>query len=250
MAVIKKQLTNQYVGQDLEEIYSGDIPQLTDKWRHRARYVDYRNRVALASSHVYTADEIDQFVITEAIQKHPLAGRPTNMRSKLAYQQILNQLKPTTKYLLPGQIVCFNYLEPKYKDELQYYDRTPMTLFLGIIRTKDNKIREIGLNLHYFPPFTRQRILNMTYYAFKSYFVKFFNNPSTKPNTVISWTALQHIMKRNDKLAFGIKMYIPTLRGKSYVLPTRLLPTAFYTEGHFSKATLKQVQTYWRQFKY
>ena len=55
-------------------------------------------------------------------------------------------------------------------------------------------------------------------------------------------------MKVNDKIGFGIKMYVPVLRGRSYVIPTRLLPTAFYTEGHFSKATLQQIFKFWRQF--
>ena len=55
-------------------------------------------------------------------------------------------------------------------------------------------------------------------------------------------------MRHNLKLAFGIKMYIPVLRGNSFVLPTRLMSTAFYTEGHFSKATLQQIFKFWRQF--
>lgn len=170
------------------------------------------------------------------------------MRSKLAYKEILTNLKPTKRYLLPGQCVVFEYLEPKFKEELEYYDRTPFTLFLGITRTKEDTIREIGLNLHYFPPFTRARILAQTYNVFKPYFKKYFNEASTKPNTVISYDALKHIMKTNSKIAFGIKMYVPVLRSKSFVLPTKYLSTAFYTEGHFGKATLGQIFRFWRQF--
>ena len=55
-------------------------------------------------------------------------------------------------------------------------------------------------------------------------------------------------MKRNTKIAFGIKMYIPVLRGATFVIPTRLFSTAFYTEGKFSKATLQQIFKFWRQF--
>jgi hypothetical protein len=243
------ELTNQYQGQGLEEIYAGnDLPSGTSQWRHTARAVNFRNRVSNVVNHNFTDDEIDEYELNEAISNHPLARRPTNIRSKLAYKEILSNLKPTKKYLLPGQCVVFEYLEPKYKEELEYYDRTPFTLFLGITKTKDDTIREIGLNLHYFPPFTRAKILNQTYEAFKPYFQKYFNNPSKKPNTVISWDALKHIMKSNSKLAFGIKMYIPVLRSKSFVLPTKYLSTAFYTEGHFSKATLQQIFRFWRQF--
>jgi len=197
---------------------------------------------------IYDSDSIDNFRMDEAINEHPLSHRPTNIRSKLAYADILKVCKPTTKYLLPGQIVIFGYSEPKYKEELEYYDRTPMTLFFGITRTNDGNIREIGLNLHYYPPRVRLRILNTTYQVFKHHFQKNFNDAPDKPAGFINYNALKHVLKHNTKIAFGVKMYIPVLRGNSYVLPTRLLPTAFYTEGHFSKATLAQIQKFWRQF--
>lgn len=201
------------------------------------------------SRHVYTPEEIEAYNLENAINKHPLASRPMNIRSKVAYSEIMKNLKPSTKYLLPGQFVLFEYLEPKFKEDLEYYDRTPFTLFFGITRTDEGNIREIGINLHYYPPHTRARIIRRVYQVFRPYFNKYFNDPNKKPNVVISYAALKHIMKTNDKLAFGIKMYIPVLRGRTYVLPTRLLSTAFYTEGHFSKATLQQIFRFWREFK-
>jgi hypothetical protein len=57
------------------------------------------------------------------------------------------------------------------------------------------------------------------------------------------------MLKRNIKIAFGIKMYIPVLRGSSFVIPTRLMSTSYFTEGHFSKATLQQIFRFWRQFR-
>ena len=198
---------------------------------------------------IYDAESIENFRMDEAIQNHPLSRRPTNMRSKLAYSEIMKLIKPTTKYLLPGQIVVFGYSEPKFRESLDYYDKTPFVIFLGITRTNDGNIREVGLNLHYYPPRIRSRILTTTYNVFKSHFQKHFNDPTDKPAGFINYKALKHIMRSNTKIGFGIKMYIPVLRGKSYVLPTRLLPTAFYTEGHFSKATLAQIQKYWRQYR-
>jgi outer membrane protein assembly factor BamD len=142
-----------------------------------------------------------------------------------------------------------DYPYSKYKEELEYYDRFPLIIVLGITRTNDGVIRELGLNLHYFPPHTRARILNQTYTVFKPYFDKYFNEPSPKPNMFISYKKLKAIMRANAKLAFGIKMYIPVLRGITYVIPTRLFSTSFYTEGMFSKATLQQIFKFWRQFK-
>lgn len=198
---------------------------------------------------IYDPDEIKNYQLDEAINNHPLVKRPTAIRSKLAYKEIIHNTKPTKKYLLPGQVVLFHYAEPKFKEELEYYDRTPFTLFLGITRTKDGNIREVGLNLHYYPPYARARILNHTYEVFKPYFDKNFNDVTGKPNTFISYDRLKHLMRNNLKIAFGIKMYIPVLRQASWVIPTRLLSTAMYTEGHFSKASLQQIFHFWRQFK-
>ena len=208
----------------------------------------YSGTLKEISSRIYDPEEIKVYQLDEAINNHPLAKRPTAIRSKLAYKEILHNAKITRKYLLPGQVVLFHYAEPKYKEELEYYDKTPFTLFLGITRTKDGNIREVGLNLHYYPPFSRARILTHTYNVFKPYFDKNFNEVTGKPNTFISYDRLKHLMKANLKIAFGIKMYIPVLRQASWLIPTRLLSTAIFTEGHFSKASLQQIFHFWRQF--
>lgn len=222
-----KQTNNKLKGSSI-----GDTPGLNDILKHQ-----------------YSKQEIKEYKLDDSINKHPLSHKPTHIRSKIAYSEIFKQLKPTTKYLLPGQLVLFEYFEPKYKAELEYYDRTPLTLFLGITRTKDNTIREVGINLHYYPPFARARILNKVYEVFKPYWEKSFNDAQHKPNAMISYESLKHIMRHNLKLAFGIKMYIPVLRGSSFVIPTRLMSTAYFTEGHFSKATLQQIFRFWRQFR-
>ena len=206
------------------------------------------NNIKDIVSKIYTEEEIKSYRLDEAINEHPLSHKPTPMRSKLAYQQIMSELKTSSKYILPGQICLFGYQEPKYKEELEYYDRFPLVIALGIIRTKDGVIREIGLNLHYYPPYVRARILQQTFEVFRPYFEKFFNDPSSKPNVFISYKKLKSLLRSNTKIAFGVKMYIPVLRGITYNIPARLLSTAFYTEGKFSKATLQQIFRFWRQF--
>jgi len=207
-----------------------------------------KSRLKDITTRTYTDEEIKYYDLNESINNHPLARKPTNIRSKLAYAQILKNLKPTTKYLLPGQPVIFHYSEPKYKEELEYYDASPFTIFCGIIRTKENVIREVGINIHYYPPFTRYKVISAIYDHFKPWFDKNFNDITGKPNTWISYDALKGLVHRSAKLGFGVKMYIPTLRGESYVVPTRLLSTACFTEGHFNKATLQNIFHFWRQF--
>lgn len=218
--------------------------------RHQLKHstLGIQNNTSRYDNNYWADEDIKYYDVSEAVNEHPLAKQPTIVRSKLAFKEIMKNLTPTTKYLLPGQIVLFGYYTPKFKEELEYYDATPLTMFCGITRTKEGNIREIGLNLHYFPPFTRIKILEQTYEAFKPYFQKYFNNAPRKPNLFMSYERLQHIMSTNDKIAFGIKMYVPVLRGKSFIIPTRMLATAAYTEGHFSKATLSQIFRYWRKF--
>ena len=115
-------------------------------------------------NHRWEKEEIKNFKLNEAIENHPLANKPTNARSKLAYKYLLSELKPTSKYLLPGQFVVFSYNEPKTKEDLEYYDATPATLFFGITRTASGNIREVGFNLHYFPPYARMKIMNLVYF--------------------------------------------------------------------------------------
>lgn len=223
----------------------GDVKQ--DKVRYST--IGAQHAIQELGKKIYDKDEIKDFRMDEAIKNNPLHSKSVNMRSMLAYKEILNNIKPTSKYLLPGQVCCFYYDEPKYKDQLDYYDKTPLTLFIGLIRTKDNTIREVGINLHYFPPFMRARVLNTLYEIFKDHFEKCFNEAPKKPYTFISWKSLKHLLKHNAKIAFAVKMYVPVLRGKTYVIPTRLLPIAHYTEGHFSKASLAQIQHFWRTFR-
>ena len=90
------------------------------------------------------------------------------------------------------------------------------------------------------------KILNTIYEVFKSYYVKYFNNQPNKPNNYINYRLLK-TMLRSQKIKFGLKMYIPVLRGNTYVLPTKLIPIAAQTEGHFSGATLAQIKSFWRK---
>lgn len=200
-------------------------------------------------NHIYSLDEIKDFDMGDAIDENSLSYKSGHVRSKLAYKFIMENKNITAKYLLPGQICMFSYNDPKTIDELEYWDKTPLTLFFGAFRTKNGDIREIGLNLHYYPPFTRRKILVKVYETFKSYFQKCFNHPQHKPNMFMDYKTLKHLIGRDSKIAFGVKEYVPMLRGITYVIPTKMLPIAFYTEGHFSRATIMQVQQFWRQFK-
>lgn len=202
--------------------------------------------IRAVTEHIYTDDEIKRFKMKLALDNHPLARKPVNMRSKLAYAEIMQNVPVSPKYLLPGMIAVFGYKTPKTKDQLEYYDATPATIFFGITRTTKGAIREIGFNLHYFPPFARMKIITLVYTVFKHYYDQYFNEVPTRPSKVIDYHRLKKMLDKYG-IGFGLRMYIPILRGKTYILPTRMVPTMAFTEGHFNGATLAQIQKYWRK---
>lgn len=196
--------------------------------------------------HVYGQDEIDSWRMDEAIDNSTLARKPLNMRSKLAYREIMRSLKPTKKYLLPGELCVFSYSAPKTAAELEYYDATPFVLFFGITRTKEGNIREVGFNLHYYPPFARRRVLNTVYEVFKSYYKKYFNDQPHEASKAVNYHVLSRMLS-SEKIKFGLRMYSPALRGATWTLPTKMAPVAALTEGHFNGATFLSVQRFWRR---
>ena len=43
--------------------------------------------------------------------------------------------------IMPGQLIMFNYFEPKTKEELEYYDAMPCTIFFGVRKLEDGNLR-------------------------------------------------------------------------------------------------------------
>ena len=78
--------------------------------------------------------------------------------------------------ILPGQLIMFNYFEPKTKEELKYYDTMPCTIFFGIIQT-ENGPRVIGFNLHYYPPRIRYELMDRIFDIYKPFYLKSWNSP-------------------------------------------------------------------------
>jgi hypothetical protein len=81
-----------------------------------------------------------------------------------------------SKPIFPGQLVMFNYFQPKTEEQLEYYDAMPCTIFFGIINTKKGK-RVLGFNIHYYPPRIRFQLMNRIYEIFKPIYSKHFNEP-------------------------------------------------------------------------
>ena len=146
--------------------------------------------------------------------------------------------------ILPGQLIMFNYFEPKTKEELQYYDAMPCTIFFGIVNTKNGK-RVIGFNIHYYPPRIRYQLMNRIYEIFKPIYDNQFNEPLKEEMSYFNYKMLISQLQK-AKLDFGIREYIPQLMAKIIPIPVSGWQKAVFTEGHFKKETREQILNYWK----
>ena len=94
----------------------------------------------------------------DGIKKNPLYNKPYNTKKVEAKNIIMENCEKVSK-IIPGQLIYFNYFEPKTKEDLEYYDATPCTIYFTRYNSK-NGPRVTGFNLHYYPPKIRYKIMD------------------------------------------------------------------------------------------
>lgn len=149
-----------------------------------------------------------------------------------------------TQPILPGQLVMFNYFQPKTKDQLEYYDAMPCTIFFGIKKTNEGP-RVIGFNIHYYPPKIRFQILDRIFDIFKPLYLNSWDEALDNEMSDFNYKMLMRQLEK-AKLDFGIRMYIPNLIHKIKPIPPMYWQKAVFTEGMFKKQTRQQILNYWR----
>ena len=185
------------------------------------------------------------FDMLKTIRTDKLYKSNIKRRDVVARKYINETFSVHGKYsILPGQLIMFNYFEPKTKDQLEYYDAMPCTIFFGVVKTK-NGPRVIGFNIHYYPPYIRYKLMNRIYEIFKPMYNKSFNDPLTDEMSYFNYKMLISQLQK-AKLDFGIREYIPNLMGKLIPIPTSGWSKAVFTEGHFKKETREQILNYWK----
>lgn len=152
--------------------------------------------------------------------------------------------KHTKGAIFPGQLISFNYFEPKTKEQLKYYDAMPVTIFFGVIKTQ-NGPRVIGFNIHYYPPRIRFQLINRIYEIFKPDYSKNFNTPLEAEIDYFNYKMISKQLQK-AKLDFGIREYIPELMKNIVPIPPAGWSKAVFTEGHFKKETREQILNYWK----
>ena len=199
--------------------------------------------------------QIQNHLKTEANSKYSLANDIKT--SPLATKSDAN--RPARKYIkehcetgnankiLPGQLILFEYFEPKTKEELEYYDASPCTIFFNVVNTTLGK-RVLGFNIHYYPPHIRKQIMNKIFNIYKPIYVKYFTKGIDKEIDAFDYEYLINELEK-AKLTFGIRMYIPELIGNIWMIKPNEWNVAVYTEGFFKKRTKQAIYNYWTHFK-
>lgn len=158
--------------------------------------------------------------------------------------------RDTELSIMPGQLIMFNYLTPIHKNELEYYDAMPCTLFFGMTKNAEGKDRVLGFNLHYYPPRMRYQILNRIFNVFKPFYLK--NWHKTLEKEIQYWDHRMYIMLleqlKKQKLDFGVRMYDPKLMKMIKPIPPMYWQKVVFTEGVFKKQTRNMIMNHWQKW--
>ena len=190
------------------------------------------------------SEDARKFRLTEAVKKDPLyraSGRDAKARDLID-----KEVKQAGKGdIVPGQLILFKYLNPKTKEELEYYDASPCTIFFGVFNSSQGR-RVLGFNIHYFPPTIRYIIMDHIYEIYKPVYTKYFK---TGLNSELDGFDYQYITHQLDKqnLSFAVRMYDPALIGDVRTIPPQLWAKAIFTEGWFKKDTRAHIMQLFKQ---
>lgn len=186
-----------------------------------------------------------KYKLINDIKKSPLYGKVG--KDDVARKWLESNCSKVNKNsILQGQLIMFNYFEPKTKEDLEYYDAKPVTIFFNVVDTNQGK-RILGFNIHYYPPQMRYQIMNKIFEIYRGLFVKYFNTPNKSAMDAFDYRILvQQLDKAN--LGFGVRMYIPELVGDPLIIPANKWQVAVFTEGHFKKKTRTQIMTFWSRW--
>lgn len=189
------------------------------------------------------------FDLMDKIEDSPYYGKSPNNDDPRA-REVLESLSITknlSQAMVPGQLVLFKYFEPKTREELEYYDAFPLTIYFNQVNTSQGR-RYLGFNIHYYPPKMRFKVMSKIFEIYKPVYSKYFQDGTTKEMDAFDYRYLMDALQK-AKLDFGVRMYIPELVAEARVIPPKYWQVAVFTEGWFKKRTREAIMKYWRNWK-
>ena len=188
------------------------------------------------------------YSLIKSIRESKLYKNNVRVRDLQVRKWATSTIKPANKgEIMPGQLIMFNYFEPATKEELEYYDAMPCTIFFNEFKTKEGEPCVLGFNLHYYPPKMRYQVADRIFSIFKPIYESSWNQPLKKGMTYMQYQMLLEQLQ-NQGLSFGVREYIPSLMHAIRPIPPKDWQKAVFTEGRFRKRTREQILNYWRQW--
>lgn len=143
-----------------------------------------------------------------------------------------------------GGVYCFDYFDPITKEDLDYYDARPVTIFFGRGKNKEGKMRVIGFNWHYLPPRMRYKFVAKLLELFREY-DKYWVTGVTRDIPKMYYKRIVEALKR-AKLEFCVRMYDPRLMRNIKEIPGEGWQKAVFSEGHFKKQDREKIMNHWK----
>lgn len=186
------------------------------------------------------------FSLIKEIRKEKLYKNNVEVRDARVRKWVDENFQPSNQgKIMPGQLIMFNYFEPATKEELEYYDAMPCTIFFNEFKTQNGESRVLGFNLHYYPPKMRYIIIDRIFSIFKPIYEKSWNSPLKQGMTYMQYKMLLQQLQEQG-LGFGVREYIPNLIHNIKPIPPKDWSKVVFTEGRFKKRTREQILNYWR----
>lgn len=219
----------------------------TRQWREK-RKTARQNNINQKVENNLQQEPGPNYSLIKQIKKAPYYGKSPVDNDANARKFITEHVKNGgAGNIVPGQLILFEYFEPATREDLEYYDASPCTIFFNVVNTNQGK-RVLGFNIHYYPPKMRYQIMNRIFEIYKPIYIKYFESGAKSTVDAFDYKYLISALEKAG-LGFGVRMYIPSLIGKIYKVPPQMWHVAVFTEGWFKKQTRTAIMKHWNQWK-
>lgn len=143
-----------------------------------------------------------------------------------------------------GKINHFNY-NPKGKDTLDYYDKKPLVLSLGVLQKKKMRY-EIGINLNFIPAPYKWFILEKIQSVYSGFFYRAKNtiinsDAYRQPQIMYKYSVIKSLLTQYG-FEFALRVYIPSRKSKVYCINyNSWIKAAFLSLEKFEGITHKEM---------
>ena len=113
-----------------------------------------------------------------------------------------------------GKLYTFEYSDPKYKEELEFYSALPIMLCIGNRKLKNGKVNPIGINLTFMPPKIRLQYLDLIWQKFGTAIIRqnvksLLQGKEGNQKLLPMFYQVNKMIAQNLGWEFAIRSYIP-----------------------------------------